>query len=94
VVLSVNKQPDAQMNYGTGKDVSDESITDAKVPMQIKCFNDSYVDIPVWRQISAAFTLLRLHVDSALRLRAQCANSRLFSAIQKLRIWCSGPERA
>ena len=49
VVLSINKEADVQINYGTGKDVSDESIADAKVPMQIKWFNDSYVDIPVWK---------------------------------------------
>jgi putative CocE/NonD family hydrolase len=49
VVLSINKEADVQINYGTGKDVSDESIVDAKVPMQIKWFNDSYVDIPVWK---------------------------------------------
>ena len=49
VVLSINKRPDLQINYGTGKDVSDESITDAKVPLRIEWFNDSYVDIPVWK---------------------------------------------
>jgi putative CocE/NonD family hydrolase len=49
VVLSINKQADVQINYGTGKDVSDESIADARVPMQIKWFNDSFVEIPVWK---------------------------------------------
>ncbi len=48
-VLSINKQPDLQINYGTGKDVSDESIEDAKVPLQVKWYGDSYLDIPVWR---------------------------------------------
>jgi predicted acyl esterase len=47
VVLNIIKRPDAQINYGTGKDVSDETIADAKVPLSIKWFNDSFVVIPV-----------------------------------------------
>ncbi|HKQ77976.1 MAG TPA: CocE/NonD family hydrolase [Blastocatellia bacterium] len=49
VTLNVNKNPYAQINYGTGKDVSDEDINDAKPPLQIKWHNDSYVKIPVWK---------------------------------------------
>lgn len=49
VVLGVNKTQDWQINYGTGKDVSDETIEDAKEPMDIKWFTDSYIDIPVWK---------------------------------------------
>ncbi|HTK82453.1 MAG TPA: CocE/NonD family hydrolase [Bacteroidota bacterium] len=49
VTLNVNKNAYAQINYGTGKDVSDEDISDAKVPLQIKWQNDSYVKIPIWR---------------------------------------------
>jgi len=49
VVLSVIKQPDIQINYGTGKDVSDESIQDAKVPLEVKWFSDSFVSLPVWK---------------------------------------------
>ena len=47
VVLNVIKRPDAQINYGTGKEVSDETISDAKEPLSIKWFNDSFVVIPV-----------------------------------------------
>jgi putative CocE/NonD family hydrolase len=47
VVLSIIKRADAQINYGTGKDVSDETIADAKEPLSIKWLNDSFVDIPV-----------------------------------------------
>jgi putative CocE/NonD family hydrolase len=47
VVVDVNRGPFAQVNYGTGKDVSDESIADAKEPLRIEWFNDSYVEIPV-----------------------------------------------
>src|SRR5258708_1033521 len=49
VMLNVNKNNFAQVNYGTGKDVSDEDIQDAKTPLQIKWQNDSYVRIPIWK---------------------------------------------
>lgn len=47
VVLSINKQPNVQINYGSGKDVSDETIADAGKPLQISWFAGSYIDIPV-----------------------------------------------
>jgi len=49
LVLNINKNPYAQINYGTGKDVSDESIKDAKIPLQINWYNDSYIKVPVWK---------------------------------------------
>lgn len=49
VTLNVNRNAYAQINYGTGRDVSDEDINDAKVPLRIRWQNDSYVKIPVWR---------------------------------------------
>ncbi|MDQ3495253.1 MAG: CocE/NonD family hydrolase [Pseudomonadota bacterium] len=49
VVLDVNKNPYHQINYGTGRDVSDESITDAGEPLKVSWHNDSYVEIPIWR---------------------------------------------
>jgi uncharacterized protein len=33
VVLSVLKRPNVEINYGTGKDVSQETIADGKVPL-------------------------------------------------------------
>lgn len=47
LVVGVNKSPFWQINYGTGKDVSEETITDAKEPLEIKLYNDSYIEIPV-----------------------------------------------
>jgi len=47
VVLSVIKDPGRQINYGTGNDVSDETIADAKEPLQIKWFGESYIVFPV-----------------------------------------------
>jgi uncharacterized protein len=47
LLLGVNKQRDAQVNYGTGKDVSDESIADAKQPLRVQWFATSIVKLPV-----------------------------------------------
>lgn len=47
VVLNIDKNPFAQINYGTGKDVSEETIRDAKVPLKIKWGNSSFVNIPL-----------------------------------------------
>jgi putative CocE/NonD family hydrolase len=47
VVLGVGKRPDREINYGTGGDVSEESIADGRIPLKIQWYNDSYVDIPV-----------------------------------------------
>jgi putative CocE/NonD family hydrolase len=49
MVLGVNKRPDREINYGTGNDVSEESIADARPPLKIRWYNDSYVEIPVRR---------------------------------------------
>jgi uncharacterized protein len=46
VVVNVNKHPYEIINYGTGKDVNDETIADAKEPLQVRWYNDSYVRIP------------------------------------------------
>ena len=47
MVLSVSKRPDREINYGTGDDVSGESIADGKVPMKLRWYNDSFIDIPI-----------------------------------------------
>ena len=49
VTLNVNKSPFEQINYGTGKDVSDEDISDAKEPLIIKWRIDSYIKVPIWK---------------------------------------------
>jgi putative CocE/NonD family hydrolase len=46
LVLSIAKRPDREINYGTGGDVSEESIADGKVPIKIRWYSDSYIDIP------------------------------------------------
>ena len=47
ILLGVNKNANWQINYGTGKDVSDESIEDADEPLKIKWFSSSKIVIPV-----------------------------------------------
>lgn len=48
MVLNINKHPHEQVNYGTGKDVSDETIADAGRPLVINWYNDSYLKIPAF----------------------------------------------
>jgi putative CocE/NonD family hydrolase len=50
VVVNVNKNPFAQVNEGTGKDVSDESAADAGEPLHVRWWSDSVVRIPISRQ--------------------------------------------
>lgn len=50
LLVGVNKTPSWQINYGTGKDVSDETIKDADEPLEIKWYNDSYVEIPIYQE--------------------------------------------
>jgi putative CocE/NonD family hydrolase len=49
VVINVNKNAFSQLNYGTGNEVSDETIKDAKEPLKIKWYNDSFISIPIWK---------------------------------------------
>ncbi|HEU4625785.1 MAG TPA: CocE/NonD family hydrolase [Steroidobacteraceae bacterium] len=49
IVLGIVKRPDRQINYGTGDDVSEESIEDARVPVKIRWYGSSYIDVPIRR---------------------------------------------
>lgn len=49
ILLNINKHPFEIINYGSGKDVYDETIKDAGDPLQIKWFSDSFIDIPVFK---------------------------------------------
>ena len=46
-VVSAVRVPSAEINYGTGKDVSRETIADAGAPLDIKWSTDSEIDMPV-----------------------------------------------
>ena len=47
IVLRVAKRPDREINYGTGNDVSEESIEDGKTPIKVRWYNDSFIEIAV-----------------------------------------------
>ena len=47
VSINVNKNPFSELNYGTGKTVSEESILDAKTPLRVQWYNQSFIAIPV-----------------------------------------------
>lgn len=46
-VVGVPKRPDAQINYGTGRDVSDESIADAREPLTVSWRSGSYLELGI-----------------------------------------------
>ncbi|KFF06736.1 CocE/NonD family hydrolase [Flavobacterium reichenbachii] len=49
ITLNVNKNPFSELNQGSGKIVTEETIKDASVPLKIKWYNDSFVKIPIWK---------------------------------------------
>lgn len=48
VVVNVNKNNNAQINYGTGRDVNSESIKDAEIPLKIIFTGNSSISLPIW----------------------------------------------
>lgn len=49
VVLNITKHPFSQVNYGSGKDVSKETVNDAGAPLRIQWSNESYIRLGVSR---------------------------------------------
>jgi hypothetical protein len=43
LTVNVNKNPFAEINYGTGNDVSSESIKDAGTPLKVDWLTTSYI---------------------------------------------------
>jgi len=56
LLMTVNKNPNAQVNYGTGKDVSDESVADADRPLRVQWHGASFIDVPLHDVAPAAST--------------------------------------
>ena len=50
-VIGIPKRPDMQINYGTGRDVSDESITDARTPLRVSFLPGSYLQLGTRTQV-------------------------------------------
>lgn len=49
MVIGPIRNPGQQINYGTGGDVSAETIADAGEPLTIRWSTRSYLELPVWR---------------------------------------------
>jgi len=49
MILGINKRPDREINYGTGNDVSEETIADGEIPLKVEWYSDSYIELPVRR---------------------------------------------
>lgn len=47
VTLGAIKQPDRQLNLGSGKEPADETIADAGAPLEIRWHGSSYLDLPM-----------------------------------------------
>ena len=47
MVIRVIKNPGQQINYGSGKDVTDETIANAGEPTSIRILANSYIDLPI-----------------------------------------------
>jgi hypothetical protein len=43
------KESGREINYGSGKPVIEETIADARAPLQINWYGDSYIEVPVIR---------------------------------------------
>jgi putative CocE/NonD family hydrolase len=50
VLLNINKHPFEIINYGTGKPVSEETISDANEPLVIKWHNNSFIKIGILKE--------------------------------------------
>ena len=47
ITLGVIKQPDRQLNLGSGKDPSDETLADAGTPLEIRWYGSSHINLPL-----------------------------------------------
>lgn len=46
LTIGVNQRPDQQINYGSGKDVSEESLEDAGAPLRIRWHEGTFIEVP------------------------------------------------
>ncbi len=47
ITLGVIKQPDRQLNLGSGKNPNDETLADAGTPLEIRWYGSSHINLPV-----------------------------------------------
>lgn len=53
LLANINVNPYAQINYGTGGDVSTESVQDAAIPLTLEWLSGSFVELPIRRWTAA-----------------------------------------
>jgi uncharacterized protein len=53
MVLRVSKRPDREINYGSGRAVSDESIAAGRIPVRLSLLRGSYLDLPITEEAAA-----------------------------------------
>ena len=53
MVLRVSKRPDREVNYGSGRAVSGDSIASARTPVRLSLLRGSYLDLPITEESSA-----------------------------------------
>jgi predicted acyl esterase len=53
MVLRVSKLPNREINYGSGRAVSGESIAAGRVPVKLSLLRGSYLDLPITEEASA-----------------------------------------
>lgn len=46
LLIGINKRPDRQVNFGSGKDVNTESTADAQGPLRVRWHERSHIEIP------------------------------------------------
>ena len=47
VILGPIKAPVMQINYGSGKDVNDETVADGGEPLRLRLFGGSFIEVPI-----------------------------------------------
>ena len=50
-VSHLTETNNAQINYGTGRDVNSESIKDAEIPLKITFTGNSSISLPIWNSV-------------------------------------------
>ena len=53
MVLRVSKRPNREINYGSGRAVSGESIAAGRIPVKLSLLRGSYLNLPITEESSA-----------------------------------------
>jgi hypothetical protein len=53
MVLRVSKRPNREINYGSGRVVSGDSVASGRVPVKLSLLRGSYIDLPITEEAAA-----------------------------------------